>query len=407
MSAPRIHVIGVAPGCRQLDEQARELLAGAGLVVSAARHLPLVEGAGFTGEVMEVEWRVGEAVARVVADPSLHAVFLASGDPGFFGVAVLLQRKLPPEQVAVLPAVSSMQLAFARAGVSWSDARFASLHGRKIETLAPVLGAPKVGLFTDPTNTPATIAQFLVDAGWDDLEMVVCAELGLEGEKVERGPVRQFTDWAGSALNVVILLRTGDDLRPLGPGLADDRFAHPRGRITKAAVRATALGLLELPRAGVLWDVGAGSGSVSIEATLLCPALRVYAVERDEEAVGHVRENRKRFRAAGLTVVPGAAPAALAGLPDPDRVFIGGSGGALHDILDPIFQRLSPGGVVVVSTVLAETFAAALEWGRRAAREPEWLEIGVSRSRPTGAGTRRVAENPVTLIKFRKEEVPS
>lgn len=402
MKAPRVHVIGVPPGCRQLNAEALELVAEADLVVAAERFRPLI--ADFANEVMAVEHRISEAVDRVAADPKLRAVFLASGDPGFFGIAALLWRKLPPGDVRVLPAASAMQHAFARAGVPWSDARMASLHGRDIGDLAPVLGASKVGLFTDGENNPARIARFLSDAGWEDLEMVVCSDLGGPAEQVERGTAADFLHWRGSDLNVVLLLRRGPDPRPLGPGLPDSAFRHPRGRITKSIVRAAALGLLELPRAGVLWDVGAGSGSLGIEAALLAPELRVYAVERDPEALEDLRANRRGLRAASVTVVEGEAPAALAALPAPDRVFIGGSGGSLPAALDASFARLSAGGAVVVATVLAETFAAGIEWAKRTGRAAEWTEVSFSRSRPTGAGTRLAAENPVTLLKLREEE---
>lgn len=396
MKEPRICVIGVEPGAKALSDAARARAARASLAVTAARHRPLL--GEFPGEILLVEYKVAEAVERVASDPSLNAVFLASGDPGFFGIAALVAKKLGPGEVEVLPAVSSLQLAFARLGEPWSDARFASLHGRGLQGLCEVLGAPRVGLLTDGEHGPAAVAAFLEEAGWGDLDMAVCEDLGLETEKIRRGPVGDFLAWRGSSLNVVALLRNGPDPRPLGPGLPDEAFLHPRGRITKREARAAALSLLALPRRGVLWDVGAGSGSVGIEAALLAPALKVFAVERDEEAVGHVRENRRRLRAASLTVVPGAAPEALEALPDPDRVFIGGSGGNLAACLDLVAARLAPGGRVVVSTVLAETFCATLAWAKERGWGVEWTEIAASRSRPTGAGTRREAENPVTLL---------
>jgi precorrin-6Y C5,15-methyltransferase (decarboxylating) len=392
----RVVIAGVAPGCRALDAKVQSLLENCDLLVVAKRNVPLAKE--FKGEILEIEGRVGEAVKRVVDDPELKAVFLASGDPGFFGVAVLITRKLPPAEVEVIPAVSSMQVAFAKVGVAWSDARFASLHGRPFEGLARVLGAAKVGLLTDEKNTPARVANFLVESGWDQLEMVVASDIGMASERVERGPVGDFLDWTGSTLNVVLLLNDSPDDRPLGPGLPEELFAHPRGRITKREVRAAALGYLSLPREGVMWDVGAGSGSVGIEAALLAPAVTGYAVERDAEAYGHVVENRKRFKVANLVPVEGCASKALDLLPDPDRVFIGGSGGTLSVVLDLIATRLKGGGKIAVSTVLRETFDDALKWAEDNGWKNSWTEIVSSRSKVVGTGTMKVSQNPVSLI---------
>lgn len=399
MAERRVLVIGVAPGQTSLSEDLLRQLEAADLLVSAERHIPLAKG--FKGETLPVEGKVSEAVARVVSDKALKAVFLASGDPGFFGIGALLYKKLPGE-VELIPAVTSLQAAFAKLGASWSEARFASLHGKGFENLFPLLGAPAVGLLTDEKNSPSSIASFLVEAGWGDLKMGVCGNLGLAGETVELGPVASFTRWTGPALNVVALFNEKPDERPLGPGIPDEEFIHPRGRITKSFVRAAALAKLSLPRRGVMWDVGAGSGSVGIEAALLSPNLRVYGVEKDDEAFSHAVENRKKFRAASLSLHHGEAPEALAALPDPDRVFIGGSGGQLPEVLDHAFARLSAGGTIVVSTVLAETFHTSLGWARARNLQADWSELLASHSKPTGSGTRLSAQDPVTLLRIVK-----
>ncbi len=398
----RVYVLGVAPGTTALTPEALERIGSCDLLVSAARHRELVGecGGDFGGEFLPVEGHVSEAVKRVAENTELKAAFLASGDPGFFGIASLLVAKIGAAEVEIVPAVSSMQLAFSRLGVSWSDASMASLHGRGIDGLAPVLGAPKIGLFTDDENNPAAIARYLIDAGWGELSMGVCTNLGMEDERVSWGIVPDFLDWNDAGLSVVVLVRTGTDPRPLGPGLEEERFVYPRGRITKREVRSAALGLLSLPRAGVLWDIGAGSGSVGIEAFLLSSTLKVFSVERDDEAFGHIVENRKKLRAAGVTPVHGLAPEALTDLPDPDRVFIGGSGGNLNEVLDLCAARIADNGVIVVSAVLDTTFSDAVGWAQRTGWECEWTEIIAARSSRTGAGVRKVAQNPITLIRI-------
>lgn len=397
-SGPRVHLIGVPPGAAALPAEAAEAVADCALLAGAARHLALVPG--FGGERCPVEGRLGELVRRIAEEPERRAAILASGDPGFFGVAGLVLRHVPSDEVRIWPAVSSMQLAFARAGETWSDARFASLHGRPLENLVPLLGAARIGVFTDPANSPARIARFLTDAGWDDLEMVVAEDLGLPGERTRRGSPDAFLAWEGSPLNVVLLLRRGPDPRPLGPGLPEGAFSHARGLITKAEVRCAALGALGLPREGVLWDVGAGSGSVAVEACLLRPGLRAYAVEKSESGIGHVAENRRRFRTAGLVPVHGEAPAALAGLPAPDAVFVGGSGGRLAAILDACWAALHSGGTLVAAAVLLETLSEVLAWARETGLEPQMTEIRAARSRALGRRHRLEPENPVTLARF-------
>jgi precorrin-6Y C5,15-methyltransferase (decarboxylating) len=395
---PRVHVLGITPGVQVLPSAVREAILGSELLAGSERHLALIPE--FSGEVVHLSAGVGALARRLAGEERLRAAILASGDPGFFGIAATLLRELPRPQVKIWPAVSSMQLAFARAGEPWSDAHFTSVHGRPLESLAHVLGTRSVGVFTDAENSPARIAEFLAEAGWDDLEMIVAEDLGQPTERLTRGPVGQFLGWQGSDLNVVLLLRPDPDPQPLGPGLPEDAFSHSRGLITKAEVRAIALGLLHLPRSGVLWDVGAGSGSVAVEACLAAPGLRVYAVERTEAGIDHIRENRRRFRVAGLIPVHGQAPAALTGLPDPAAVYVGGSGGSLGTILDACRARLGAGGILLVAAVLVDTLCEATAWGRRANLEPELTQISCARSRRLGDRLRLEPENPVTLVRF-------
>lgn len=398
MIPARIHVIGIEPGATALPPGVRVDVDSCALLAGAARHLELLPE--FVGERYDLAEGLQPLVERLATDPTLRVAVLASGDPGFFGVAALLLRRIPREQLHLHPAVSSLQLAFARAGEPWSDARFASLHGRPLENLAAVLGAPRIGLFTDGTNNPPAIARFLLDSGWDDGEMVVAEELALPGERLTRGPPRELLEWRGSELNVVLLLRPGQDPRPLGPGLPEEEFSHSRGLITKAEVRAVALGLLRLPRQGVLWDVGAGSGSLTVEACLAAPGLRAFAVEKTADGLGHIRENRRRFRVAGLVPVAGVAPEALGDLPNPDCVFVGGSGGNLAQILDTCWGRLRPGGTLVVSAVLTETLGETLDWCRERGVPVAFREVSAARSRPVAGRHRLEPQNPVTLVQI-------
>lgn len=398
----RVTVAGVAPGQTVLDAKTLAAAAQADLIVGAKRFLALLSPT--EAAILEVEGQVSAAVDRVAANPKMKALFLASGDPGFFGIGALLVKKLGSAEVEIFPAVSSLQYAFARAGSSWSDAALLSLHAKPLDSLAAHLGAPKIGLLTDRVNTPAAIARYLIEGGCGDMAMTVCSDLGLEGEKLETGKPSDFAGWEGSPLNVVLLAQAANLPRFSVPGVGDAEFRHPRGRITKRLVRSAALALLELPQAGVLWDIGAGSGSVGIEAALLRPGLVVCSVEKDAEALGDIHANKLKFRVAALKVVEALAPEGLADLPAPDRVFIGGSGGNLASILDISWERLPLGGLILLSTVLAETQADALAWARSNNIEAELTQLSVSHSKRTGTSTRLAAQDPVTLITLRKEK---
>ena len=287
-------------------------------------------------------------------------VILATGDPLFFGVGRTLLQAFNPDRILIYPALSSMQLAFSRFKIPWDDAGFLSLHGREIKSLAScLLSQDKIFLFTDQRSSPDLIAQTLLTEcshKIDSLYIVHVAEnLGMKDERLHTGTFTEMAQRTFSPLTVMILIRTQRSPEKSCFGLSEDEIIHSRGLITKNEVRAASLHGLRLPRQGVLWDVGAGSGSVGLEAARLCPGLQVFAIERQDEQVENIHKNRQKFQAWNLQIIQGSAPDALAGLPAPDRVFIGGSGGQLSAIIGHAAERLSPGGRIVVNAVLEKT----------------------------------------------------
>ena len=316
---------------------------------------------------------------------------LASGDPGFFGIVRVAAARFGPGAVEIHPAPSSVAVAFARAGVHWDDAVVVSAHGRPLAAAAEaVLPHPKAAVLTAPDQPPEALGRALLDAGCGPRRVTICAHLGHAGEAVTRTDLAGLAAGSFPPLAVVVLEAPGAlDGGAGGPtlvwGVAEDRFAHRAGMITKAEVRAVALGKLALPGAGVLWDVGAGSGSVAVECSRLAPGLRIFAVERRPDDAARLRENA---RGTGIVVVEGEAPAVLAGLPDPDRVFVGGGG---LDVLESVMDRLRPGGLVVATYAALDRAAAA------ASRLGQLVQMAVSRGVPLGGSgaLRLAAENPV------------
>jgi len=378
-----------------LSDLARQRLDTAVLVMGGRRHLAEID---LPEGVLTVALRddPAQALSRV-----LHAdgdvVVLASGDPGLFGVLRLLRERLPAEQIDVLPAVSSVSLAFARAGLTWDDAVVVSAHGRDLRpALAACRAHPKVAVLTTRGAGPNEIAAALAGSG---RRLFVGERLGLEGERTTwTTPETAHGQW--DDLNVVLCV---DDERavpsekgwlagrvaPTAWALPDDVFAHRDGMFTKAEVRAVALARLG-PRLGdLVWDIGAGSGSVGVECARLGAA--VIAVEKGD--TGYIETNAKAF-GVDVQVVCGSAPAALQALPDPDVVFVGGGGSDVGQIVRDCIAR-GPRTVVVALAALDRLAAV------QAALAPYAVDgvlLQASRLRDLAGATALAATNPVLLV---------
>jgi precorrin-6Y C5,15-methyltransferase (decarboxylating) len=365
--------------------RAADVVLGTGRLLDA---LPTDAG----GKRIELPASVGEILDLVAERRALgeRVCLLASGDPGFFGIVRLASARFGPEALEIHPAPSSVAMAFARAGIHWDDAVVVSAHGRPLASAVElVLAQPKVAVLTAPDQPPAALGRALVDAGCGPRRITVCARLGHDDEAVTRTDLAGLAAGSFPPLSVVVLeaprsLDAGG-APTLAWGRADEIYDHRAGMITKAEVRAVALGKLALPATGVLWDVGAGSGSVAIECARLAPGLRVFAVERRSDDLQRLRQNAIGTE---VVVVEGEAPGVLAELPDPDRVFVGGGG---LNVLESVMGRLRPDGVVVATYAALDRAAAA------ASRLGHVVQVAVSRGVPLGGSgaLRLAAENPV------------
>lgn len=391
MPPERIVVIGIHDGdASELPKRAHRALEEADLVVGGRRHLAAV--APDAPRTLVIGGDVPSVVDAIGAEDGL-VVVVASGDPGFFGMVRPLAARFGAASLEVHPAPSSVALAFARVGRSWDDALVVSAHGRPLaDAVDAALRHPKVAVLVSPENSAAALGRSLLAAGCGARFAAVCSRLGLDGEQVLETDVAGLAAGDWDPLSVVVLLADEGHEAPgkaLAWGRPESEFSHRDRMVTKAEVRAVALGKLELPAAGVLWDVGAGSGSVAIEAARLRPGLAVHAVERSPEDVERVTANAASF-AAAVTVHAGQAPEALAALPDPDRVFVGGGG---LEVLDACLGRLRPDGRVVATYAAMDRAVAAHE------RLGFLTQVAVARGRtlPDGA-VRLEAENPVFVV---------
>ena len=383
-----VDVIGVVGG-ECFGAAARSALAQADVVVGALRHLEALAPAA--GEHVELRGPLDELLEAVAdrVDRGRRVCVLASGDPGFFGITRALGQRLGEGRVVVHPAPSAVSLAFGRLGLSWDDATVVSAHGRELHAAVDVaLRGAKVALLTSPENPPQRIGAALREAGSGPRSVVVASRLGDDDERIVQTDLDGLETGTFDPLSVVILTPPA---APAGPrlswGLPEGSFAHRDGMITKAEVRAVALGKLAIPDTGVLWDVGAGSGSVGIEAARLRPGLRVLSIERSPEDAARIRENARRHGVT-IEVVEGTAPGCLPSLPDPDRVFVGGGG---LGVLDAALARMRPGGTIVASYALLDRAVGA--WQRLG----QVVALNVARGVAVGDGVRLSAQNPVYL----------
>lgn len=396
-----VTVVGIGDdGCAGLSSRAAGAVASARVLAGGARHLAFFPQ--FEGERITLDRNLDAALDRIAELADEHAVcVLASGDPLFFGVGARLLKRISVADVELIPSPSSVQWAFARAGIPWEDATFLSLHARGREGLASRLRRRrKVALLTDADNAPPAIARHLLDFGVADLRAVLCEDLAGPGERVRTFSIE---DLAGledvRPLNVLLLLRPDAWRAPSAiPFLPDDLFEKRRGLITKREVRLLALAVLGLRDDSVIWDVGAGSGSVAIEAALIACEGRTYAIESDPECQEYCCQNARVHGADNLQVVAGRAPDALVGLEAPDAVFVGGSHGALSAILEHAARQLRPGGRLVVSAVTLETLEEARRTFLALGFQTEITLVNVARSAPLVGRTRLDPLSPIYLV---------
>jgi precorrin-6Y C5,15-methyltransferase (decarboxylating) len=336
------------------------LISGAELVVGGQRHLALADGL-IRGERMPWPTPLADAIPAICARRGSPVAVLASGDPFCYGVGTKLLRHVTPEETLCLPAPSAFSLACARLGWSLQDTGTITFCGRPIEPIAPLLqpGARLLAFSADAT-TPAAVAALLRRRGFGKSVFHVLEALGGPRERVRTTTAAAF-DFEVDALNLTgIEVVAGPEAQiiPLASGLADEAFEHD-GQITKREIRAVTLSSLAPRQGELLWDVGCGSGSVGIEWMLRHPANRAIAIEANAERAARAARNAASLGVPALRVVTGSAPSALADLPPPDAVFIGG-GAQDAGVLDAAWDALKPGGRIVVNGVTVETEAVLI-----------------------------------------------
>ena len=402
-----VYVIGCCGS--GFSEEAREILRGAELVFGGKRLLaaaaPLLPE---KAECVELGAGLVDALERgLAARGRRRTAVLASGDPLCCGIGGTLRRIAPGAELRFLPSPTAFQLFFARLGEPWERARFFSLHGDAASLpFRALLRSPLAVVYGDAKRSARAIAAELVErfpAAAGRRAAAGC-NLGLDGEYIAAGTLESVAADAAAECSLSMLALLPDRTAPvpeLPLGLPDGTYRHSKNMITHPEVRAIVLAKLR-PVPGVLWDLGAGSGAVGLEAAGLCPELEVHAVERNPERLAELEANFRHEGLRNLHAHAGSAPDRIPELPEPDRVFVGGGGRELPEILAAAFARLRPGGVLVATAVLAESAAALVN--ALAPYRCELLTVNISRGEPLGGQTLLRAENPITIAVYRKPE---
>jgi precorrin-6Y C5,15-methyltransferase (decarboxylating) len=407
----KIPVMGIGPdGTAGLSSRSRELLVSAEMVFgsdAALRLLPELSAA------MRVP--IGSDLPAVIDQlrsnlGSKRIAIVAVGDPLFYGTARYLCDRIGADHFEVIPHVSSMQLAFARIMETWEEAYLTDLSARALEdVLDKVRTAETVGLFTSETAHPARVARELLARGIDYFTAYVCENLGGKDERITKGELSDIREMKFDPLNILILKRKPN--RPDRPrasgklrrfGNADDVFAQTRpksGLITQAEVRAVALAQLDLNPGDVFWDVGAGSGSVAIEAAALVAPGPSYAIEQDSADYHLIVANADTFGVRNVRPVFGTAPEVFAGLPAPDAIFVGGNGGEVARLMEACYAALRPGGRLVTNVGTLEMLSATYAALKRLGGQVDVLLMNMSRGVEQLESLRFEAVNPTVLLR--------
>ncbi len=391
-----LSIVGIGEdGIKGLGENARAAISSASVVFGGKRHLELAAGL-IIGEATPWPVPFDAAMRDVLALRGKQICVLASGDPFFFGVGVTLSRHVRVEEFTAYPAPSSFSLAASRLGWPLQDIETISLHGRPLDLIRPLLhpGRRIIALTSDEKG-PAALASLLTETGFGRSQLTVLEALGGDEERIRRTAAREFALRDINVLNVAAVDVVADSparILPRGFGLDDSLFEHD-GQITKREIRALTLSALSPRRGELLWDIGAGSGSIGIEWMLADPSLKAIAIEAHPERVARIRRNASAFGVPGLTLIEGQAPAALANLPQPDAIFIGG-GGSEPGVFDAAVDALKPGGRLIANAVTLEMEAVLL--AAQAKLGGELIRIEVSRAAPIGSMSGWKPAMPVT-----------
>lgn len=404
----KIDIIGLDVIDEPLSDKKRRYIAKADVVIGGMRHLESVKF--FKGRTICITGDIRSLIAEIhqCMEKKLRIVVLATGDPLLFGIGNTLINHFGIHAIEIHPGISTVQVALSRLGLKTHEAVILSRHGVHDDDLYKIHNHHTGVILTSHVHNPAEIIHEIMEKYPQTKQWQghVCQCLGMANEIIQSGDLKQ--------LSVVKTFQTPNLLivenpHPISPiqlfaefGRPDDVYVHDANMITHPEIRAIALSKLKLDSAETVWDVGAGSGSVGIEAAQLNPYLKIFSIEKNTERYEHIILNAKKHKANNLFPVLGNASKVCLSLPAPDRVFIGGGGEDLSDLLTLCYKRLSEGGVMVVNTVTIESFEIVRHYFRQIQKEIEAVAIQISRLKPLSKYHTFKPESPITIFGIKK-----
>jgi precorrin-6Y C5,15-methyltransferase (decarboxylating) len=402
----KIIVIGLGMSSTDLTESHMTIIENADILVGGKRHLEFFDHLLIEKRVIDSSLdSLFEYIREQMQNKQI--VVLASGDPLFFGIGERLTRVLGSKNLVFYSNISSVSAAFSKINMPWQDANVISLHGRGHldDVLKSLQRYQKNAILTSPAHTPSQIARWLMKKYDEPLQFWVFERMGHSDAHFDQYELNEAAMKTFAEPNLVVCIKGADTQQKrflpelqLYLGMPDNFYAHENSLITKAEVRVVSLSKLALQSDHVLWDLGAGSGSVGIEASLFIKTGRIVAVEKNARRIYQIKQNKHRFQVHQLEIVQSVLPDGISALPTPDRIFIGGGGNDLDKIIVQSATRLRSEGIMVLNTVLMDSFNTAYFTLKQLNFDVNITQIQVNESKIMTGGIRMAAQNPVWIL---------
>lgn len=395
MSSKKVKIIGIGMNGRNtLTEYAKNLIESADILIGAERILKCFQ---YLEKPVLSTYNSSEISNFLHTKNFETAVVLMSGDCGFFSGTAKLLPKISDMDYEVVSGISSAVYFCSRIGISWQDIKFVSLHAEESNIVRHVSENEKTFFLLGGKITAAQVCRRLCEYAMNDMEVYIGENLGYDNEKILHGTAEDFVKADTALLSVMTVINTACE-KVKRSGISDGEFIRGHVPMTKSEVRSIVLSKLGISNDSVCWDIGSGTGSVSVEMALQCSSGKVYSIERNPKAVSLTDKNKHSFKCDNIEIISGNAIDNIEKLPVPDRVFIGGSGGECQPIIKTVFEKNAK-AVIVVTAVSLETLNTVMDSFRKCGAETEIVQAAITRTNVIGGYTMLSAENPVFIIK--------
>lgn len=406
----RVIVIGIGMSASDLTRAHLEIIEKADILIGGKRHLSFFEHLPVEKQVIDSHLNsLFEYIREQFQNKQI--VVLASGDPLYYGIGQKLKKTLGSNHIMFYPNITSVAAAFAKIKTPWQHAKVISLHGRG--SLSDVLDSirlhQQVAIFTSPEHKPSRIAQFLMDKENLSVQYWVFERMGHSDESFGHYELKQAAEKTFANPNLVLCIKDGDNHNvsqvpsfDLYLGMPNNSYVHEKNMITKPEVRVVSISKLMLQSDHILWDLGAGCGSIAIESSLFIKTGQIVAVEKNFARIDQIEQNKKRFQVKQLKIVQSVLPEGISELPTPDRIFMGGGGKDIDEIIVKSTACLKSEGIIVLNTVLLESLGASYHTLNQMGFDVSVTQIQVSGSKRMPSGMRMSAQNPVWIVVGKK-----